>query len=345
MKIGLIADEISVEKGTATAKYTQKLYFHLKREGIEVKLIHTRSPRTILGAPIKHCIKLPYRVVRCVNGCDVVHAVTTIAGLCFPLLNRPRILTCHDTISLSCPTSGFPLHVRLFSPLFLRAGMFSEKVITVSTLSRNDLLKLGIKKSKIVVIPQGVDEELRPSQKKSNAYHTVGYLGTLMLRKRVDYLIRAFWHLRRKYPRLRAKLLICGGKRYEYQSLVGLVQQLGLSKDVHFSGFVQDLVQTYNLFDVFVFPSEYEGFGLPILEAQKCGVPVIVRTNASIPEEVRKFCSAAKSCEHTADRIHELLTNESLRKEMIHKGLQYANQFTWEKTCAKTLQVYEEMRK
>ena len=346
VRVGLIADEISVEKGTGIAKYTRNLHFHLEHEGTDVRLIHASSPKTIFGPPINHCFKLPYQVIAHMKECDLLHAVTTITGLCFPIIRKPKIITCHDLISLVYPRSGFHLHVKFFAPLFLRVNRFCDKVITVSTLTKKDLMKyLGIKEEKIVVIPQGVDEKLKPLRKKREGQYTIGYLGTLILRKRVDYLVKAFWRFRRKYPQVRAKLLIYGGKRFEYHSLVKLVEELGLSKDVEFKGFIQDPVNAYNLFDVFVFPSEYEGFGLPILEAQRCGIPIVTRSDSHLPPEVVKHTVKAKSHEDMADKIYELLTNESLREEVINRGLEYSKQFNWENTSEKTIEVYEEVMK
>ncbi len=102
------------------------------------------------------------------------------------------------------------------------------------------------------------------------------------------------------------------------------------------------MVRAYNSFDVFVLPSEWEGFGLPILEAQRCGVPVIVREDAHIPAEVSKCCLKASSEEDMADKIYELLTDADLRQSMTEQGLEYTQQFAWERTAHETLKVYEQ---
>ena len=124
-----------------------------------------------------------------------------------------------------------------------------------------------------------------------------------------------------------------------------LVADLDLTEYVEFKGSLTDeqLVEAYNSFDIFVLASEREGFGFPILEAQRCGVPVIIRNDAHIPPEVSSCCLMACSEEDMADKIHGLLTNDKLRQGFVEKGLAYSQQFAWERTVQETLRVYEEV--
>jgi glycosyltransferase involved in cell wall biosynthesis len=140
------------------------------------------------------------------------------------------------------------------------------------------------------------------------------------------------------------KLVLCGRRTLEYSALVQLAKDLDIDGDVEFRGFVggESLRTAYNSFDVFVLPSEWEGFGFPILEAQRCGVPVIIREHAHIPQEVSKYCLKASSEEDMADKISEVLANAALREAVIEQGLEYSKQFTWERTVQETLKVYEE---
>jgi glycosyltransferase involved in cell wall biosynthesis len=156
-------------------------------------------------------------------------------------------------------------------------------------------------------------------------------------------LLKAFRLLRERYPEIPMRLVVCGSKRLEYQSLMKLATELDISRDVEFRGFVAEdaLVETYNSFDVFVLPSEWEGFGLPVLEAQRCGVPVVIREETHIPCEVSKCCLKARSEEDMVDKMHQLLTDSSLRSTVVQEGMEYSRQFTWEKTVQDTLAVYE----
>lgn len=221
-----------------------------------------------------------------------------------------------------------------------------DRIIADSTQTKNELIQyLKIPEEKITVINLGVDERFQPLKKEETNCYYIGYLGSLMKRKRVDRLIRAFYHLNRNHPDLKTRLVICGSKRHEYSKLLELVNQLGLTKIVVFKGFVSDdqLVQSYNSFDVFVLPSDWEGFGIPILEAQRSGVPVVIMKNSHIPEETSRYCMKAESEEDMAEKIFQLITNKDLRAEIIKNGFEYSKGFTWDKTVDQTLKVYEDV--
>jgi glycosyltransferase involved in cell wall biosynthesis len=203
---------------------------------------------------------------------------------------------------------------------------------------------LGIPRHRISVVNPGIAEVFRPTSRPARNHFVIGYVGAFNRRKGVDYLLRAFQRLKRVQPGLPVKLAVCGGKNGEYPALMKLAVDLDLDQDVEFSDFVAEeaLVPKYNSFDVFVFPSEWEGFGLPILEAQRCGVPVIIRADAHIPSEVSACCLKASCEEDMADKISEVLTNAALREGVIDQGLEYSRQFTWERTVQETVKVYEE---
>ena len=118
----------------------------------------------------------------------------------------------------------------------------------------------------------------------------------------------------------------------EYQSLTKLADDLNIRKDVEFLSSVpeKDLVDVYNSFDAYVVPSEWEGFGLPILEAQRCRIPVVIRADAHIPEEVGRHCLKATSARHMADILYEILEDDTLRGRVARTGLEYSKRFRWE---------------
>ena len=122
-----------------------------------------------------------------------------------------------------------------------------------------------------------------------------------------------------------------------------MVERLGLTRDVEFKGFVpaSKLAETYSSFDVFALPSDWEGFGLPILEAQRCAVPVIIREEALIAEEVSRSCLKAGSERDMADKLLQLLSDRDSRERVAEEGLEYSQQFTWERAVQRTLEVYQ----
>jgi glycosyltransferase involved in cell wall biosynthesis len=203
---------------------------------------------------------------------------------------------------------------------------------------------LGISRHRISVVNPGIAEVFRPTNRPTRSQFIIGYVGAFNRRKGIDYLLRAVHGLKRMQPGLPVKLAACGSKNGEYPVLMRLAADLDLGQDVEFRGFVggEALVRQYNSFDVFVLPSEWEGFGFPILEAQRCGVPVIIREDAHIPPEVAACCLKASSEENMAETILEVLTNPDLGEAIVEKGLEYSKQFSWERTVQETLKVYEE---
>lgn len=346
MKICIITSTLSVEKGTGIVRYANELLKGLSNKRISVRLI---QPKISISDPINHTFILPFCVLTGRGEYELLHAIAPIDALCFPFIrNKAKVITYHDLTSLLCKESGSRFYVKATARLFLKVGKFCDRIIAVSSQTKEELVTyLGFPEEKISVINLGVDERFGPlNEEKSKEEYVIGYLGDLNRRKRIDYLIRAFENLKTMYPELKVKLYIYG-RGNDFQRLMSIVDSLKLGDCVEFKGFVPDekLVEVYNSFDVFVLPSEWEGFGIPILEAQRCGVPVIIRQNAHIPREVTKYCVKAKSEEDMARKIYELLTNSSLRDDIIKKGLEYSKQFTWEKTVSETIKVYEEILK
>ncbi|MEA3458002.1 MAG: glycosyltransferase family 1 protein, partial [Candidatus Thermoplasmatota archaeon] len=136
-------------------------------------------------------------------------------------------------------------------------------------------------------------------------------------------------------------------KGRKYKEIFETINKLNLQNDVVFTGYVsdEDLPALYNAADLFVYPSIYEGFGLPPLEAMACGTPVITSNTSSLPEVVGDagIMVDPPDVDRLADAMHEVLTNEGLRANMIKKGLGRAEMFSWEKCARETLEVYEEV--
>lgn len=342
MSIGIVTNTYDVKRGTGIARYTQELVKGLVSEGFSVKVVCSEPPKIPMGKPINHLLKLPVKTLRSIRDCDLIHAMTPVAAFSFPFINKPKIVTHHE-LSFLFPGRGKARYVTLFAPLWYRLGAICDAIIVPSSLTKIDLINfLGVPEEKVFVVNLGVDEKFKPLGKESKRdYFVIGYLGMLGYKKRVDYLLRSFWYLKRKNPKLNIKLHIYGKKELEFSHLVRLAEELGLANDVEFKGFVPN--KAYNSMDVFVFPSDWEGFGLPILEAQRCGVPVVVRSDAHLPVEVTKYCIKANSEEDMADKIFQLITINNLRKKVSKNGIKYSKRFTWHKTVSETIKVYEKI--
>ena len=344
-RVALIVDELDIRQGTGIARYSIGLAEGLAKEGIEVKVISTKTPSLPYGSALNHLAILPSEVLRRVDRFDLVHATAPIAALSFPLVRKKRIVTFHDLVSIVCPQAKAAPHARLTLPaLFRMVARSCDRIIAVSTQTKDELVSyLGVQSEKVVVINLGIDDEFMPLRRAPRKEFFIGYLGALAPRKRIDYALRAFKVLRRMRPDLDVKFRICGARDRGYQKLRDLIRELKVDDNVEFLDFVPDnkIVEFYNSLDVLVFPSEWEGFGIPILEAQRCGVPVVIRSDSHIPPEVSRFALKADSEEDMAGRILELLTMPALRNERSKIALEYSRQFSWEKTARETLDVYE----
>jgi glycosyltransferase involved in cell wall biosynthesis len=169
------------------------------------------------------------------------------------------------------------------------------------------------------------------------------YVGLVEPRKNLPILIEAFKRLSEE--ELNYKLVLVGRLGWMHKEVIGQVRELNLEDAVLFLGYVpqQDLPLIYNLASLFVYPTLYEGFGLPVLEAMACGVPVITSNVSSLPEIVGEagLLTPVNELEALYKTMIRALTDTSLRKDLISKGIKRAAKFSWAKTAQLTLQVYQ----
>jgi glycosyltransferase involved in cell wall biosynthesis len=170
-------------------------------------------------------------------------------------------------------------------------------------------------------------------------------VGVLQPRKNLPRLIRAFGRVAREAPHA---LALVGKPGWAHEELKRAVAASGLGSRVKFTGYVPDadLPVLYNAAELFVYPSLYEGFGLPPLEAMACGTPVVTANVTSLPEVVGDAALAVDPTDELAlaDAIGRALTDEALRERLRTAGLAHAALFSWERTAALTLQVYHRVR-
>jgi len=234
------------------------------------------------------------------------------------------------------------------------------RIIAVSANTKNDLIKLlQVNPAKIKVIYSGVGEDYQPIKaggfelaevrKKYNLpTRFILYLGTLEPRKNVEGIIRAYSELRVASYELRDyKLVIAGGRGWRSSRIFSEWQESKYKEDIKFLGYVdkQDKVFLYNLATVFIYPSFYEGFGLPPLEAMACGLPVITSYSSSLPEVVGDAAILVDPYNITdiAQALNQVLSNQDLQDSLIIKGLARASQFKWGKSATEYLEVFREL--
>lgn len=227
----------------------------------------------------------------------------------------------------------------------------ANAIIADSHATKQDIVaRLGVAPDKVVVVHLGVDGERfapQPAHQRSRALAELGlqppYLlavGTLEPRKNLMTLLHAYAALPSTVP----PLLLVGGQGWGDNPLSLLVEQLGLRERVFMVGFVADrlLPALYSGAEIFVYPTLYEGFGLPVLEAMACGAPVITSNVSSLPEVAGEAAIQVnpRSASDLAEAIQTVLESPSKRSAMRQAGLLRAQSFSWERCAQETLGVY-----
>lgn len=274
------------------------------------------------------------------NGVKILHVPHYNAPLGF---SGRLIVTIHDLIHLKFPKSRIAYFYAY--AMFKRVCQKAEIIIADSCHTQKDIIELvGVKESKIRVVYPGFGNPFHEiDQNGSVSNHADSnvllYVGNVRPTKNIQTLIDAFLIAREQIKEIR---LILAGKNFMPQ----ITRKYESHPDIKFLGEVS-LLALSNLYKnakLFVFPSLYEGFGLPPLEAMSCGVPVICSNAASLPEVAGNAAALFDSQNkfQLAELILELWKNETKRKEMIQKGYKNVKKFSWKKCADETAKIYEE---
>jgi glycosyltransferase involved in cell wall biosynthesis len=284
---------------------------------------------------------------------DLYHIPNTM-----PLLGRtiPTIVTIHDMAELRLRKYGL-LRTTYRFLVNLIAAHLADHVLTVSESSKRDIIRLlRIPESKVTVVYNGVSEEFRPLDPReckeylASKYSIKGDFllapGGLSRNKNIPGLLAAM-RLLKERGRLES-LVLLGDKEDREFKYVGVdLQHSRLDETVILPGFVprEDLPVFYNAAALVVYPTLYEGFGFPVLEAMACGTPVVASNTSSLPEVAGNAALLVdpRNPQEIADAVQRLLTNETLRGELSSRGLLHARQFTWEKAAKETLEAFLEV--
>ena len=288
---------------------------------------------------------------------DVYHLPQN--GLRFPKKsNVPTVVTVHDLIPYIYPEMVRRSYLERFVDEMPEIISRADRIVTVSESARQDIIRLFSvdNYNKIVVIPSAPSSRYRPRPKdkcrnylnykyKLNHPYLL-YVGGLNPRKNVAELIYAYQGIKRSLPG-QHQLVIPGADGRHRQDLEGLVKQLNLKGDVIFPGFVpeKDLPLFYNGADLFVYPSLYEGFGLPPLEAMASEVPVVASNASSVPEVTGDAAVLVhpKDTLSLSKAIFKALTDEELRHNLIENGKKRVKRYRWIDIGRSFLSLYESL--
>jgi glycosyltransferase involved in cell wall biosynthesis len=335
----------------ATAPLQLSVFYHQRGEAILEPPIDQLPRRTtrLSVRPWRLTTALAYfshiGMDRTFGEAQVFHATEHL----LPRLKHIRsIFTLHDLIFQFDPDSHKPLNIAFLKTMMPRFLKAAAAIIAVSECTKRDAIRLyGLPAEKIHVIYEGVDPKFTPVTDPARLAQVCTnyqlpdsfllHLGTIEPRKNLPLLLEVA-------KELNVPLVVAGKLGWLTDPILAKVKELGVEERVHFTGFIDDadLPALISAASLVALPSKYEGFGLPVLEAMACGVPVVASNTSSLPEVGGQAALYARpgdlrSWIHLIDRT---LSDDELRAEMIDRGLRQAAKFRWADTARQTFELY-----
>jgi len=341
MKITLIGQNFDENSGQGVYEFSNYLYTHLKRINKEIKMIQTGNSGNPFMALFNNIFVSFFKT--CAKSSEIYHFM--MPEVSFPcLFKRPSIVTIHDIIPLITEERN-----KLFNIYFkfmMKIAKKANHLIAISDSTKKDLIRiLKVPESKISVIYEGVDpKKFYPIKREKGKQFVIGYLGGLGKRKNIDYIL----DVAKKLEENEKIFFKIAGRGPELDRLVKLKEKKNL-KNVEFFGFVPDkeLNKFYNSLDLFIFPSYYEGFGLPVVEAMASGIPIMVSNRGSLIEISKDsgILINPDDPKNAVAEIEKIVRNPKLQKELKIKSIKKAKEFDWNKTAKETFKIYGRLKK
>lgn len=284
------------------------------------------------------------------SGASLYHGALNVVPFACPV---PSVVTIHDLAFIRFPQT-FRAYNRTYLDFATRlSARRAARILAVSEHTKREVVGiLGVPAERVVVTPNAARSHFRPPEPAAlDAFRVrhglperfVLYVGTIEPRKNLPTLLEAYAEVARRHN---VPLLVGGGKGWLYESIFARLEQLGLREQVKFVGYIEEdeLPLWYAAARVFVFPSIYEGFGMPPLESMACGTPVVTSNSSSLPEVVGDagLMVPPHDTAALADAIVRLLEDAELHAELRERGLARARHFNWRSTAEKTLQAYKD---
>jgi glycosyltransferase involved in cell wall biosynthesis len=375
MKIGIVTDETDgppVGMGYTILNFvdtilkldTKNDYYliHRKKEEYDIyKKAHEIIVPYNYKVPfstIRNFITMPYALKK--EKFDIVHHPCNIGPFVFKsiLPGKKNVQTIHDIIPIVVP-EAYEKSVK-FSYKYLLPKIIknTDIIVTDSSNSKEDIMKYyKVKDEKIAVNYVAHNERFKVMKKEECKemvkrefnihFPYILYVGSLEPKKNVSFLVEAFAEFKKK--NMPHKLILVGKKGWYYHDIFAAIKKFNLEKEVLLLGYVKpvyysdELPCLYNCADLFVFPSLYEGFGIPPIEAMACGCPVITSNRGSLAEVVGKGGVLLEkfSTKEYAEAMYDTITNKREREELIRKGLKNSERFSWNKHAENLLTIYE----
>lgn len=369
MKIGIDARAAKWYRGTGIGTYTYELIDNINKldssndyliflpdtNSFDIKLGSNFKLRNI-NVNVKNNFWDEVNIPNILNDSDVELYHVPQNGVGLPMDKKCKfMITLHDIIPYKMPETVSNRYLKIFTEELPKIVELCDGIITVSNFSKDDIARaFNFPKDKIFVTYLSAEDIYKPidklqSKKRIEKEYGISgdfilYVGGFSPRKNIAGIIKAFEHIRNRINK-NLKLVIAGKKGISYQNYISLTEKLNLTSNVIFPGFIalSDMPYLYNSAELLVYPSFYEGFGLPPLEAMACGIPVIVSNSTSLSEIFNKSAIMVNpyNIDNLGEAIYECLENNILRRQLISRGFNLCKSLTWKNTALSTINSYK----
>lgn len=322
-------------------------------QGLELKQSYCKIFPYGVYRRVWHSIPISYNMLF-KEDVDITHFFNFIIP---PKIKGKVVNTIHDLTFKFYPETMDERNLRRIQQDIDYSIERSDIITTVSECSKGDIVKeLSVSEENVKVIYPGVDskrysrvysrEEKEQVKKKYNLPDCyVLYMGTLEPRKNILGLVEAFGRLKKEEGLEDIKLVLAGKKGWLYEGIFKKIKELNLEDEVIFTDYVDEVDKAliYQLAECFVFPSLYEGFGIPILEAMAASIPVVTSNVSSLPEVAgdAALLTSPNDTIKMAECIFNILTDETLSQSLINKGLGQVKKYTWDESVEKLYNLYK----
>lgn len=283
---------------------------------------------------------------------DIIHGTDHYV---YPFPYGKKVMTIHDLTFLKFPFYSNKI-VKTYIQRIKKCLQWTDLIITFSQNTKQDIIDyFGVKNDRIAITSEASRYSLDYLENKNIEQIKQGidydfqqpfilFVSTIEPRKNIVNLIKAFNIVKEKYA-INHQLILIGQKGWQYEKIFTEIDNSNFRQDIHHLGYLSDeaVAVCYSLADVFVYPSVYEGFGLPILEAMTLGAPVITSNTSSLPEVggLAAIYINPEDYESIATTIYEVISQPDLREDLITRGKNRAKLYSWEKVAQETLKAYE----
>ncbi|NPA86376.1 MAG: glycosyltransferase family 4 protein [bacterium] len=340
MRVCLITVGKRAQELKGLGRYESELVKCLSSKNVELKIISVGEPRRV-----KVWTELPRRLA----AADIYHCANPdVAGSVALHAPKRLVVTFHDLIPLFISRGAYSWHAKLGSKIYVYSlwkfvACRAQKIVVVSSQTKEEVVKVfNLPEEKVEIVYNGVSEIFKPANLEKKY---IIFVGNFTFRKRVDLAINVYKKLCKLIDNPPKLVLVGEFLASKHQAQFSILE---LIKDVKDKVIIkrkvsdEELARLYNQSYALLFTSEYEGFGLPVVEAARCKCIPFIRPDSKVPSEVKSVGVVAE-LNKWPELLQEIITDEKNRQQVAEKCYEQSLKFTWQEHIKKLLQIYEEV--